>query len=858
MKRKIVNFVLSLIGPIALVILLTTPIGPLAGGLQIITPTGGIFDVGLGANQSGMQTIQLPGLEANVEVLQDQYGVPHIYADSKEDAFMALGYLHARNRLFQMVMQNYLAAGRISEIVGGYANSSDKFYRTIGLARAAERTLAWYEAHMNDPLVKYAMDTIDAEVAGVNAFISSMTSATTPIEFKLLGFTPEPWRRLDIFIWANMMTWGLSGGINDLYWQWLKTTTANDTLFNDLIPDVMPYTVPIISEQYNLSYAEYPDGTGGFPGTPSPALVQSGAVLKEAYIPEETAEALLKVMDQVIRPFGDMELVGSNNWVAHGNKTSTGLPILCNDPHLDYQTPGIWYEAHLVVPGEINVMGVTLAGLPGVILGHTEHMAWGFTNVGADVLDIFVEQLNPTNPNQYMYNDAYRDFEIVDETIHTKEGNDIPFNVSVSVHGPCIDSVTNVYDSNGESGRNLAMNWTGNDIVHNMIAIGLLNQANTLQEYFDALFYWDNPAQNIIYADDEGNIALTVCGRFPVRSGYRGDVPVTALNDSVGMVSNIPYAYIPRAVNPSQGYIQSANQLSIDPTTYGFDLVGPFDDGYRGRRIDYLLDNDDSITIDDMKRFQADALEVRAQEIVPYVVAAWDNVDDDNATVAEVVGWLDDWNYYMETDEEAPTVWMFLLDALHYEVFDELRELGLPLSRTPVLEKLIRENNEYYLDDHTTSEVETCDEILMRALYRSLDAIVADESFGSDMSNWQYGNKHKVYFDHLAGLTTIGGDPQRGQNTLMNAGGWRNTHGPSWRLVADLSNIDMSYGIAPPGQSGNPFSNHFEDLYKIWQTYDSDTHQYGYKILYFYATAEAFRNADTDGSMIEAEITFIP
>ncbi|MHA2433547.1 MAG: penicillin acylase family protein, partial [Candidatus Thorarchaeota archaeon] len=616
-----------------------------------------------------------------------------------------------------------------------------------------------------------------------------------------------------------------------------------------------------IPEQHNLSISEYPNANGGYAASLYATDENRGVLAEEAVIPQKKLEILIKALGGIINPFGGKDFVGSNNWVVNGSRSATGEPILCNDPHLGFQTPSIWYEAHVVVPGELDVTGVTFAGMPGVILGHTEHVAWGFTNVGADVLDIFVEELNPGNTDQYMYNGQYRDFDIVDESIYTKEGTISPFEVKVSVHGPLIDSVTTTYDRDTETNPNLAMRWTGSDVIHNILAIGLMNKMSDLDSYYDAVYWWDIPAQNIIYADDQGNIALTVCGRYPVRSGYDGSYPVQALNDSIGWVGNIPYAYIPRTVNPSQGYIQSANQLSIDMSTYGFELLGPYADGYRGRRIDYLLANDDNVTMDDMKRFHADSLEVRAQEIVPYVVDAWANEGDGNATIEEIVGWLDDWDYVMEPDERAPTVWMFLRSAIHYETLDEVRSIDstLPSPRTPVLEEFIRTNNAYYFDDHTTTGVvETRDEILVRALYRTLDDIVADTAFGSDMTNWEYGNKHFVYYDHLADLTTVGGIPHRGQNTVNVASGWRVTSGPSWRLVADMSNIQMSYGIYAPGQSGNPFSPHFDDLFEIQYSYDEATEQYGYHLIYYYSTAAAFQAADTDGSMIETIITFVP
>jgi penicillin amidase len=217
-----------------------------------------------------LQTINLPGLDANVEVRFDEWGIPHIYADAVTGAYMALGYIHAKERLFQMVMQNYLAAGRISEIVGSYAVSSDRYYRAIGLARGAEETYQWYldNRDTNDD-VAYVLSIIDAEVAGVNAFIDSMTSSTTPIEFKILGFTPQYWRPVDVFIWTKMMSWSLVAGADDLYREYARATMANDTMYDDLFPDLMPYNVPIMPEQHNLSLAEYPNSAGGFPADPT-------------------------------------------------------------------------------------------------------------------------------------------------------------------------------------------------------------------------------------------------------------------------------------------------------------------------------------------------------------------------------------------------------------------------------------------------------------------------------------------------------------------------------------------------------------------------------------------------------------
>ncbi len=228
------------------------------------------------------------------------------------------------------------------------------------------------------------------------------------------------------------------------------------------------------------------------------------------------------------------------------------------------------------------------------------------------------------------------------------------------------------------------------------------------------------------------------------------------------------------------------------------------------------------------------------------------------ATIDSVANELSSWNYVMDTDTWAPTVWMYLKDAIHYLTFDELRSINpdLPLSRTPVLEKLIKDNNAYYFDDHTTTgKVETRDQILVEALHRAVDQMV--QQYGNDKANWLYGLYHRVYLDHLAGFTYIGGGPARGQQTLNAAGGWRVTHGPSWRMVADLSNLQKSYGVYPGGQSGNMFSPHWDDLFKLWYAYNKTTQQYGYHPMYFYSTAAAFQAADTAGTMIERTITFV-
>ncbi|TFF94426.1 hypothetical protein EU546_04895, partial [Candidatus Thorarchaeota archaeon] len=294
LKRKLLNVGLSLIGPVALIILLSMPIGPLAGGLGILQPWGGVFDTGRGLNEPVAQEIRLDGIENDIHILIDHYGVPHIYAASAADAYFGLGYMHAKDRLFQMVIQKHLAAGRVSEIVGAYANSSDKIYRTIGLHRTAQKTRDWYLEHeATMPEAAYALELMNGQVRGINAFMNSMTSETQPIEFKLLGIEPEPWTLQDMFLGASFITWSLTGDFDDLTRLWLKENIQNDSMYEELYPDLMPYASYVVSEQTNLDLEDYPNAPGGYPATPQLSYSTEAG---PAEIEQHKLEALLATL----------------------------------------------------------------------------------------------------------------------------------------------------------------------------------------------------------------------------------------------------------------------------------------------------------------------------------------------------------------------------------------------------------------------------------------------------------------------------------------------------------------------------------------------------------------------------------
>ena len=594
------------------------------------------------------------------------------------------------------------------------------------------------------------------------------------------------------------------------------------------------------------------------------STVQPVSYSNEVKIPQSKLEALISWQDSVNPPY-DSVFSGSNCWVVDGTKSATGNPLLAHDPHNPLSAPASSYEAHIVVPGELNVAGLSYPGLPVIISGQTEHVAWGMTTIGSDLVDVFVEEINPSNSDQYMYNGEWHDFEIRDELIHVKNGWDVRFSVKWSVHGPLIDSAITTFDLDIEDAPNLAMNWTGHSVTTSPIAYMLLNRADNIEDYFDALYYLDTFDTNIFYADDQGNIAVTSTGRFPIRSGYSGKYPVKATDDSTGIVGYIPYNYLPRSVNPSQHYLQSSNQIPIDPEDYSYDIqpaYTDFDSGYRSRRANELLLKDDSITVEDLMVIQADSLDLRAQIIVPYVVDAWEGSGVVNAEIQSVVDALDGWDYVMDTDDAMPTFWYYLIDSIRDLTFDEVDGIQFFTPEDPVLEDLIVNEKQYYFDKRDTPGiVESRDDILVESLELAYESIVDD--MGSYTNDWLWGNHHIALLEHPGGFDTIESDGLRGGDYTINAltTDWPDSftcyHGPESRRVVDLGNIEDSYYVYPGGQSGDSSSPHWDDLFELWYTFDETTQHYGYHKMYFYSSASDFVDSDTDGSMIEGMISFV-
>jgi penicillin amidase len=392
------------------------------------------------------------------------------------------------------------------------------------------------------------------------------------------------------------------------------------------------------------------------------------------------------------------------------------------------------------------------------------------------------------------------------------------------------------------------------------MTLGILNRANNLTDYYDSMYWWDGPPHNFIYADDAGNIAITVAGRFPIRQGYSGNFPVIGLNDSIGMIGSVPYAFNPRSVNPSQCFLQSANQKSIDPATYPYTILGAQSPDYRGERIHTVLQSATDWTVEDMMQLQADVVDLTAVKLFPYVRDTWLTnhtlgVYQENTT-NEYLQWMMDWDYKMDTNSPFPTIWIYLLEAIRYEMFDEVRSVGLSSSvvAIPLLEWVMSQSIGYYIDDHTTDDVvEDMDTILFRAINRAFTQLF---ELGDDATQWEYGDYHTIRIDHLASLTYIGGGEHRGSGYTINVGAnWVVQHGPSRRMIVHYEDIPTYNVVYPGGQSQVMFSKHWDDLFDLWYAFDPVTETYNYILEYNFISAGDFQTAD-DGTMIEYIILF--
>ncbi len=743
-------------------------------------------------------TLRLPGLLEQVDVFRDSYGVPHIYAANAHDLFMAQGFVHAQDRFWQMEFWRRSGSGTLSEILGSSALESDRFIRTVGWHRTAAQELELYN--------EVELDVLGAYAEGVNAYIEQ-NSGSLGLEFTVLGLTgvsfdPEPWTPLNTLTYAKLMAWDLGGNRSAELTRAQIAARLGTESVNELMPP------------YNDDY---------------PTIVANAVhEASLAAVPEDA-------FDLNVLGFG--EGLGSNNWVISGERTESGKPILADDTHLGIQMPSIWYEVGLhcepIGPEcPFNVVGFSFASIPGVIIGHNDHIAWGVTNLGPDVQDLFIEKINPENPNQYEFMGRWKDMEIIREEI-TVAGQDDPevVNVRITDHGPIINDVIGGVEEEWSYGwQPLAFSWTALQPGTTLRSMIMFNQASNWEEFRAALAYWDVPSQNFVYADVEGNIGYQAPGRIPIRAAGDGTMPVPGWTGAYEWVGYIPFDSLPRAYNPAAGYIATANNAVVG-ADYPYFISADWAPGYRARRIVEMIEADESITVEDVMTMHGDNVVVYAQDILPFLL----QLPTTDAKQAQALDYLRDWDFNAERESVPAAIFESLRIHLVDRVYgDELGEQLLRRSRSDLsvgLSRMLPEAETHWFDDVTTPEVESRDEILLLALGDTIDEL--SETLGEDMSAWKWGDLHTATFRNQSlgssGVSIIEALFNRGPVAVDGTGGAVNATSysmsdpytvvavPSQRQIVDLEYFERSLTMHTTGQSGHPFHPHYDDMIDPWR-----------------------------------------
>jgi penicillin amidase len=729
--------------------------------------------------------LSVAGLQDRVEVYRDTWGVPHIYAKSEYDLFFAQGYVHAQDRLWQMEFNRRVGAGRLSEVLGEATLESDRFLRTIGLYRAAQADL--------EVLPEQVIGMLQAYADGVNAFIDTHRDRL-PLEFIMLGFTPEPWEPLDTVAWGKVMCMSLGGNWeHELLRQKLLSALGEDRL-RELVPPY-PEQGPFIIPPEAKSYA-YEDIS-----------------LLDSY--REVA-ALLSA---------EGAHLGSNNWVVDGSMTDTGRPMLANDTHLGIQMPSIWYENHLV-SDDLDVIGFSFPGSPGVIIGHNQHIAWGVTNVEPDVQDLYVEKVNPDNPDQYLFKDTWEDMTIVEETIKVK-GRDVAETLIVRLtrHGPIMTPVLE------DTEEVFALRWTALGAQQLLRSVYMLDRASNWDEFRAALRYWHAPSQNFVYADVEGNIGYQMPGEIPIRAEGEGLVPVPGWTGEYEWTGYIPFEELPFVYNPPTHYIVTANNKVV-PDDYPYFISHEWAEAFRARRIAELLQAKDNLTVDDFRDIQADTFSMPAAVLTPYIL----ELGPEDWRQERAYRFLEDWDFCIDSDSGAAGIFEVMLWRLLSNTFgDELEQAGVHettfLGFATSLMGIIEQSDNAWFDDVNTPQLEDRDAIIRRSARETMEfwARRYGDLPGNKDSQWAWGKVHVARFEHpLASVEPLhlifnrGPVPSRGSSETVSAAGY--TRGdfaqrtvPSQRQIVDVGAWSNSRWQHTTGQSGQPLHKHYADMIGPWQ-----------------------------------------
>ncbi|HET7386310.1 MAG TPA: penicillin acylase family protein [Nocardioidaceae bacterium] len=781
--------------------------------------------------------IQLPGLEAKVAVLRDGSGIPQIYADTPHDLFYAQGYVQAQDRFFEMDVRRHITAGRLSELFGRSTLKTDEYIRTMGWRRVAQHELSL----LSPRTVRY----LRAYSAGVNAYIHTHTPSQMSLEYSVLAlngldYTPQDWSPVDSVSWLKAMAWDLRGNMGDEIERALDSVRLSPAQIDQLFPPY-PYRRhrPIVDQGAVVDGVYEQDAATGATRNPKRPPLDPAAV--------QALRRLRKGLKAIPQMLGEGAGIGSNAWAVDGAHSTTGMPILANDPHLATSVPGIWYQMglhcrHLTAKCPFDVTGFTFSGMPGVVIGHNEQIAWGFTNLGPDVTDLYLEKVRD---DSYLYAGAWHPLVERKETIEVAGGKPVTLTVRSTRHGPLISDVSKQLSTVGADapvekgapprghGYAVALDWTALIPSTTMDALFEIDSATDWKQFRRGARDFAVPAQNMVYADRAGHIGYQAPGMIPIRkSGNSGDYPMQGWLKSDDWTGKfVPFDALPSVLDPEDGFVATANQAVTEPS-YPFYLGDSWAPGYRSQRIVDLLQRKARVSPADMAQIQLDTRNGFAPTFVPYLL----KILLPSEYLAGGQRLLQDWDYTFSADSAAAAYYSVVWkETLALTFHDQLGHQVWPSGDGrwfEVMRRLLAHPHSQWWDDvNTKDRVETRDDILTEALTNARDELVRLEA--RDPAKWSWGHLHQLDLENQ----TIGQSDIGLVRWLFNRGGWQvagtgsvvdATHwdaasdsydvtaGPSMRMVVSLADLDKSRWVNLTGASGHAFDDHYTDQTDLW------------------------------------------
>lgn len=785
--KSILKAIFTFIVALLLLLLLNTKLGSIPPLAKFLDPFHGFWKNAECKKKPGTETLTLDELKGRVEIQFDEQMIPHIFAENNYDLYYVQGYITAKDRLWQLDFQTRFAAGRLSEVIGAKAIDIDTYQRRMGMVYGAENTILEME---KDPEIKEIMD---AYTAGINAYIHSLKPEDYPIEFKILDYQPEDWKPINSALLLKLMSATLTGGSDQFYMSNILSKYGPDVV-KELFPDYPFGEDPIIPKgtQWNFKPIEIPK--------------------QPTVVPENT------VCNQTTKQME--EGIGSNNWALAGAKTSSGYPMLANDPHLDLTLPSIWYQIQMA-SNDVNAYGVSIPGAPGIVIGFNANVAWGVTNVAANVMDWYRIKFKDHSQQEYWYDNKWNPVKPRIETIAVRGGKTIVDTIYYTHHGPIV-YLNNQKPKNLSTCDNIpvghALRWVAHDPSNDIRTFYMLNRAKNYTDYREALANYTAPAQNFIFASVDNDIAITSSGYFPLKWDNQGKFLLDGSDPANDWYGRIPADQNPTVKNPPRNFVSSANQRPTD-ATYPYYLNWEFANYERAHRINQRLLVMTGASVDSLRSLQNDNYSVLAEDILPTLLSAID-IKSLNATEAKGFELLRKWDKCFHAGAIAASIFELWQKDISAKTWaDQFDVTNVPMrypSRDKLVELIVKEPNSNWFDDSRTPQKETRDDIIRAAYKFAVDSL--QRKYGAMSDGWRWGNVKHTHVTHLAQIAGFGSKflNNGGSKTSVNATSERT--GPSWRMIVALGKSVKAYGVFPGGESGNPGSFYYDDMVDTWSS----------------------------------------